>query len=78
MYGTPGDVQTITFESTGLFFKLKDTRGGVLRQWAGHIIEAPGENLEMQGGIIRSWKNLTDPEEVAPALCAALGTELAS
>ncbi len=76
-YVVPGDDETRTIESSGLLFKLKDIHGGVLRQWAGQIVEAPGEDLQIQGGNVRSWKSLTDGEEVVPALCAALGTEVA-
>lgn len=75
-FAIPGNNQTFTVESVGMLFKLKGTHGGVIRQWSGHILEAPGEDLEIQGGNIHSWKSLTDPEEVVPALCAALGTEL--
>ena len=76
-FGIPGDAQSVTLvESVGVVFKLKDTHGGVLRQWSGHILEATGEDLEIQGGNTHSWKSLTDDEDVVPALCSALGTEL--
>lgn len=75
-FGIRGDGSTITIDGFGMLFKLKDTRGGVLRQWAGHTLEAPGEDLLIQGGNIHSWKSLTDSEDVVPALCSALGTEL--
>jgi hypothetical protein len=73
-YIVPGDDQTRTIETSGLLFKLKDVHGGVLRQWAGQIIEAPGEDLEIQGGNVRSPKSLLNTD-VVTALCAALGTE---
>jgi hypothetical protein len=75
-YVVAGDDQTRTIEGVGMFFKLKDTHGGVIRQWSGHILEVPGEDLFIQGGNIHSWKSLTDDEDVVPALCSALGTEL--
>lgn len=74
-FDSPGDNRTFTIDGVGMFFKLKDTRGGVLRQWAGHTLEVPGEDLQILGGNIHSWKSLTDGEDVVPALCAALGTE---
>ena len=75
-YVVPGDDQTRTIEGVGMFFKLKDTNGGVLRQWSGHTLEAPGEDLLIQGGNTRSPKSLTEDEEVVSALCAALGTDV--
>jgi hypothetical protein len=76
-YVVPGDDQTRSIETSGLLFKLKDVHGGVLGQWAGQIIEAPGEDLEIKAGNVRSRKSLTNGEEIVPALCSALGTEVA-
>ena len=75
-YVVPGDDQTRTIETFGLLFKLKDIHGGVLRQWSGQITEPPGEDLEIQGGNVRSPKSLLETD-VVTALCAALGTEAA-
>jgi hypothetical protein len=78
-YVVAGDDATRTIKSNGVLFQLKDTRGGVILQWSGAILEPPGGDLEVIGGNVNSAKSfLKDPEAFLAATCEAMGTEMAS
>src|SRR5262245_51715069 len=62
-YVVAGDDATRTIKSNGLLFQLKDTRGGVILQWSGAVLEPAGGDLEVIGGNVNSAKSfLKDPE----------------
>jgi hypothetical protein len=78
-YVVAGDDATRTIKTNGVLFQLKDTRGGVILQWSGAILEPPGGDLELIGGNVNSAKSfLKDPEAFLAATCEAMGTELSS
>jgi hypothetical protein len=78
-YVVPGDDQTRTIKSNGMLFQLKDTRGGVILQWSGAVLEPAGGDLAIIGGNVNSVKSfIKDRDVFVAALCNALGTELIS